>query len=140
MYYIGPLLFWAWAEMTAGFFILSVPCLPRLLAEAPLPLSVKIAFGLSRDSKPSKSDPGQIVTIGGSGGNSKKRRGPNYLETTSYEELDEFNNTTRRAHKSESQESLNVPGGSRKGASSTQITSRAVDGSSSGSERQESIH
>ncbi|KAK8191963.1 hypothetical protein HDK77DRAFT_62183 [Phyllosticta capitalensis] len=31
MYYIGPLLFWACAEMTCGFLILSVPCLPKII-------------------------------------------------------------------------------------------------------------
>lgn len=34
MYYIGPLLFWACAEMTCGFFILCVPYLPGLLADS----------------------------------------------------------------------------------------------------------
>lgn len=51
MYYIGPLLFWAWAEMTCGFFILSVPCLPRLLSESRLSCKVKNMLGLTPGRK-----------------------------------------------------------------------------------------
>ncbi|KAJ1334072.1 hypothetical protein MN608_04075 [Microdochium nivale] len=34
MYFIGPLLFWACAEMTCGFLIFSVPSMPRILKAA----------------------------------------------------------------------------------------------------------
>lgn len=34
IYLIGPLLFWADAEMTCGFFIFSVPCLSKLIMES----------------------------------------------------------------------------------------------------------
>ncbi|KAI5247030.1 hypothetical protein E4T42_06126 [Aureobasidium subglaciale] len=37
MYFIGPLLFWACAEMTCGFFILSVPCMPSVVKHSGLP-------------------------------------------------------------------------------------------------------
>ncbi|KEQ99932.1 hypothetical protein AUEXF2481DRAFT_76487 [Aureobasidium subglaciale EXF-2481] len=37
MYFIGPLLFWACAEMTCGFFILSVPCMPSMVKHSGLP-------------------------------------------------------------------------------------------------------
>lgn len=47
MYYIGPLLFWACAEMTCGFFILSVPCLPKLVSESGLPRGFKKLLGLT---------------------------------------------------------------------------------------------
>ncbi|KAL2751907.1 hypothetical protein ACRALDRAFT_2064536, partial [Sodiomyces alcalophilus JCM 7366] len=47
MYFIGPLLFWAWGEMAAGFFILSVPCLPKLASRLSLPSRVRSLFGLS---------------------------------------------------------------------------------------------
>lgn len=73
MYFIGPLLFWAWAEMTAGFFILSVPCLPKLIAESNLPTRIKVALGVSRDSKPQETGPDGLVTIGGTGGSSRKQ-------------------------------------------------------------------
>ena len=76
MYFIGPLLFWAWVEMTAGFFIFSFPCLPRILAESPLPQTVKSLFGISAGSGPSESgNSNPIVTIGGSGAKAKTKRG-----------------------------------------------------------------
>jgi hypothetical protein len=76
MYFIGPLLFWAWAEMTAGFFIFSFPCLPKILAESPLPQSVKSLFGISAGSRPSGNDNSNpIVTIGGSGAKAKMKHG-----------------------------------------------------------------
>lgn len=76
MYLIGPLLFWAWAEMTAGFFILCVPCVPKLLAESRLSNRVKVALGLGRSSNatPAASGNDGLVTIGGSGGPSKTNK------------------------------------------------------------------
>lgn len=50
MYYIGPLLFWACAEMTCGFFIFSVPCLSRVIAESGLSRKVKSTLGISAES------------------------------------------------------------------------------------------
>lgn len=47
MYSIGPLLFWACAEMTCGFFILSVPCIPRLVVESSLSHRIKAYLGVS---------------------------------------------------------------------------------------------
>uniref|UniRef100_A0A0D2YKD9 Rhodopsin domain-containing protein n=1 Tax=Fusarium oxysporum (strain Fo5176) TaxID=660025 RepID=A0A0D2YKD9_FUSOF len=72
MYYIGPLLFWAWAEMTAGFFILSVPCLPKLVIESRLPTRIKVALGLSVQTNPPIGGSNDLVTIGGSGGTRRK--------------------------------------------------------------------
>ncbi|KAI1843003.1 hypothetical protein JX266_010856 [Neoarthrinium moseri] len=59
MYYIGPLLFWACAEMTCGFFILCVPCLPKVLSESGISRTISSAFKLSNKAStgPSESDP-----------------------------------------------------------------------------------
>ncbi|CAH0050574.1 unnamed protein product, partial [Clonostachys solani] len=50
MYFISTLMFWTFAEMTCGFFILSVPCIPRVIAESGLPRRVKMALGISLQS------------------------------------------------------------------------------------------
>lgn len=47
MYFIGPPLFWACAEMTCGFFILGMPRLPKIIAESGLPRKLKDALGIS---------------------------------------------------------------------------------------------
>lgn len=47
MYVIGPLLFWADAEVTCGFFIFCIPCLPKLIKESSLPHTLKSMLGLS---------------------------------------------------------------------------------------------
>ncbi|KAF5018330.1 hypothetical protein F66182_9691 [Fusarium sp. NRRL 66182] len=72
MYYIGPLLFWAWAEMTTGFFILGVPCLPKLIMESRLSTRIKAALGLSVQTKPPIGGSNDPVTIGGSGRTCRK--------------------------------------------------------------------
>ncbi|EXK26310.1 hypothetical protein FOQG_14634 [Fusarium oxysporum f. sp. raphani 54005] len=72
MYYIGPLLFWAWAEMTAGFFILSVPCLPKFVKESRLPTGFKAFLGLSVQTNPPIGGSTDLVTFGGSGGPVRK--------------------------------------------------------------------
>lgn len=63
MYFIGPLLFWACAEMTCGFFILSVPCLPKLLAESITSPRLKRFLGLTIDSN-AKQSPNPTITFG----------------------------------------------------------------------------
>ncbi|KAF5001741.1 hypothetical protein FDECE_10874 [Fusarium decemcellulare] len=56
MWFIGPLLFWACAEMTCGFFILSVTTLPRILAESGISNKIKSALGITYKSS-GPSDP-----------------------------------------------------------------------------------
>ncbi|KAL3496536.1 hypothetical protein BJX62DRAFT_193462 [Aspergillus germanicus] len=57
MYLIGPLLFWACGEMTCGFFILSVPCLSKLIIGSGLPRRVKSSLGFApKSSGPSYED------------------------------------------------------------------------------------
>lgn len=57
MYYIGPLLFWACAEMTCGFFIICVPCLPKLISDSACATRIKKALGFSAGAaKPTYSN------------------------------------------------------------------------------------
>ncbi|GAD94409.1 hypothetical protein NECHADRAFT_85215 [Paecilomyces variotii No. 5] len=58
MYSIGPLLFWACAEMTCGFFILSVPCIPKLIVESGLSRRIKAYLGVSNLSRDASSTNG----------------------------------------------------------------------------------
>ncbi|KAJ6096042.1 hypothetical protein N7486_006788 [Penicillium sp. IBT 16267x] len=60
IYIIGPILFWACAEMTCGFLIFSMPCLSKLIMESGRPGRVKSSLGFSpKSSEPShrNSDP-----------------------------------------------------------------------------------
>lgn len=114
MYYIGPLLFWAWAEMTCGFFILTVPCLPRLLSESRLSRSLKNMLGLT-PRKP--SDPYRYPAVrsksssGHTGGSRKKSQGQSgdVMMNTVFYQMDD-----RTVKSSESQEQLRVDDDGRK--------------------------
>ena len=44
---IGPLIFWACAEMTCGFFIFSMPCLSKMFMDSQLSRKMQIALGIS---------------------------------------------------------------------------------------------
>ncbi|KAH0370694.1 hypothetical protein KCU65_g2267, partial [Aureobasidium melanogenum] len=55
MYFIAPLLFWACAEMTCGFFILGVPCIPCLLKTSGLRGNCGSFFGISLGSSNNRS-------------------------------------------------------------------------------------
>jgi hypothetical protein len=55
MYYIAPLLFWACAEMTCGFFILGVPCIPCLIKRSGLQDKITSVFGVSLGSSNNRS-------------------------------------------------------------------------------------
>ncbi|KAF7538493.1 hypothetical protein G7054_g2885 [Neopestalotiopsis clavispora] len=58
MYYIGPLLFWACAEMTIGFFILCVPCLPKVLHESGISRAIRSTLTRSKKSSVHVSNDG----------------------------------------------------------------------------------
>lgn len=88
MYFIAPLLFWACSEMTCGFFILCVPCLPVILKESRVLRKILSALGITMGSsaKPSNSD---LVTFGGSGpASNKKSKGVKSM-TDTYFKIDE---------------------------------------------------
>lgn len=55
MYYIAPLLFWACAEMTRGFFILGLPCVPALIKGSGLRDTIGNFLGLSLGSSNDRS-------------------------------------------------------------------------------------
>lgn len=55
MYFIAPLLFWACAEMTCGFFILGVPCIPCLVKTSGLRGNCGSFFGISLGSSNNRS-------------------------------------------------------------------------------------
>ncbi|KAF3077642.1 hypothetical protein CFAM422_000185 [Trichoderma lentiforme] len=46
IYTLGPIVFWASAEMTCGFFILCVPCIPKIIQEAGIIPAIKKGTGM----------------------------------------------------------------------------------------------
>ncbi|KAK1254816.1 hypothetical protein MKX08_008811 [Trichoderma sp. CBMAI-0020] len=46
IYTLGPIVFWASAEMTCGFFILCVPCIPKIIQEAGIIPAIKKGTGI----------------------------------------------------------------------------------------------
>lgn len=107
MYLIGPLLFWACAEMTCGFFIFSVPCLSKMIMETGLARRLTSAFSLSaKPSNPSDQTPNSGPRHGShaiSRGNISK---PWLTTDTDYSQIDEDNIPMRDKGKSESQTNL----------------------------------
>ncbi|KAH0207836.1 hypothetical protein KCU99_g278, partial [Aureobasidium melanogenum] len=55
MYFIAPLLFWACAETTCGFFVLGVPCIPCLVKTSGLRGKCGSFFGVSLGSSNNRS-------------------------------------------------------------------------------------
>ncbi|CAI7633259.1 unnamed protein product [Penicillium glandicola] len=51
---LAPLAFWATAEMTCGFFIVSLPCIPKILKETGVGVKMKRIFGMSTSGNSSK--------------------------------------------------------------------------------------
>ncbi|KAM0438631.1 hypothetical protein ACHAPT_001384 [Fusarium lateritium] len=99
MWYIGPLLFWACAEMTCGFFILSVTTLPRIIAESGFSARVKKALGISYKSS---GPPNESSDLGPSSGS----RQPVVKSSDNYYKLDEDGVPMTNFDRSESQEQL----------------------------------
>ncbi|KAK7714070.1 hypothetical protein SLS64_004167 [Diaporthe eres] len=46
IYALGPLVFWATAEMTCGFFVCCMPCIPKILRDTGVLRNMKRAFGM----------------------------------------------------------------------------------------------
>ncbi|KAJ0121783.1 hypothetical protein J7T55_008950 [Diaporthe amygdali] len=47
IYALGPLVFWATAEMTCGFFVCCMPCIPKILRDTGVLKNIKRAFGMN---------------------------------------------------------------------------------------------
>ncbi|GAB1319242.1 Rhodopsin domain-containing protein [Madurella fahalii] len=107
MYFIGPLLFWACAEMTAGFFIFCVPCVPKLIKESPLPRRIKEMLGLSIKSTTGKSNQNTV-----SGSHQLSKAG---MSSEAYVQIGEDGITMADMEKSESQERLREASATRDG-------------------------
>lgn len=87
MFALGPLVFWATAEMTCGFFIICVPCMPKILKQTGVLRRMKKALGLS-SGPTANSGKGGYYPDGRSGGRS---HGPGVSSTgpDSYHKLEE---------------------------------------------------
>ncbi|KAH7015830.1 hypothetical protein EDB80DRAFT_833012 [Ilyonectria destructans] len=101
MYFIGPLLFWACAEMTCGFFILSMPCLPNIIAESGLPRKFKDALGISFKSNSASHTNSKYGQRSGSRQLSKAG-----ITSDSYYNIEENATPMSNLDRSESQERL----------------------------------
>lgn len=95
MYYIGPLLFWACAEMTCGFFILCVPCIPKLVFDWGCSHRFKKDFNIST-GKPSADGHSSLKVnskVAASYALRKKSRSSDILNTaahaSAYHQIDE---------------------------------------------------
>lgn len=57
IYHIGPVCFWAYAEMTCGFVVVCVPCVPKILTETGVWRKMKKGLGMSvTTAKQSQTD------------------------------------------------------------------------------------
>ncbi|PTB69582.1 hypothetical protein BBK36DRAFT_1138006 [Trichoderma citrinoviride] len=54
IYTLAPIVFWASAEMTCGFFILCVPCIPKIIQEAGIVPAIKRGTGMMNSGSNSK--------------------------------------------------------------------------------------
>ncbi|KAF4491189.1 hypothetical protein CGGC5_v002569 [Colletotrichum fructicola Nara gc5] len=142
MYFIGPLLFWACAEMTCGFFILSVPCLPKIIRESGLPRKMKSALGISvKTTNPSDQKSSDYAT------GSTPQRSKSGLHADSYYKMRDDGVSMTNFDRSESQEQLHGgPSGqdsTRDGKLGVQVTRTTqitvTSGSRSGSDTDENM-
>ncbi|GAB1319644.1 hypothetical protein MFIFM68171_09854 [Madurella fahalii] len=105
---LGPLVFWATAEMTCGFFIICVPCMPKILKQAGVLRKIKKALGMSTGPT-ANSAKADYFAGGGSGSRS---RGPGGSSTApdSYHKLEEDGVAMDNLKSSESTEHLHGHG------------------------------
>ncbi|CAH0054246.1 unnamed protein product [Clonostachys solani] len=83
VYYIGIVGFWAFAEMTCGFFICCLPCIPKILHDTGVLRSIKRKLGMNTATTAPTS--GERYGTNGS----SNRRNYEANHSTSYYKLDE---------------------------------------------------
>lgn len=108
MYFIGPLLFWACAEMTCGFFVLCIPCLPKIVKESPLPRNLKKALGLSSKTAEASNGYNSSGYVYGSrsGSHHISKVSKSGVTSNSYCKMNEESTSLSNLDRSESQEQL----------------------------------
>ncbi|KAL2174431.1 uncharacterized protein P884DRAFT_314774 [Thermothelomyces heterothallicus CBS 202.75] len=104
IYALGPLVFWATAEMACGFFIVCIPCLPKILQQTGVLRKMKKALGMSTGPTANSAQAGYHT--GGKSGS--RSRGPKVTSSSaqdSYYKLEE-DGMAMKDLKSESTEHL----------------------------------
>lgn len=74
MFALGPLVFWATAEMACGFFIVCVPCIPKILQQTGALGTIRKALGMSTGR--ATADSANKAYYKGSGSGSRSRGPP----------------------------------------------------------------
>lgn len=102
MFALGPLIIWVAVEGTCAFFIISMPCLPKILKDHGVSRKIKLALGM----KVSTTD----NTYGSQQKTTKYGLGSKYgTATDRYQQLDEESGVPLEQLKSESTEQLRGP-------------------------------
>ncbi|KAL7945555.1 hypothetical protein V8C42DRAFT_357910 [Trichoderma barbatum] len=65
IYTLAPIVFWASAEMTCGFFILCVPCIPKIIQETGVVPAIKKGTGMMHSSGKSNQSSSGYARGGG---------------------------------------------------------------------------
>ncbi|KAL2016751.1 hypothetical protein VTK56DRAFT_3099 [Thermocarpiscus australiensis] len=102
---LGPLVFWATAEMACGFFIVCVPCLPKILQQTGVLRKIKKALGMSTGPTADSGKPG-YHTGGKSGSRSRGPKAGSSSAQDSYYKLEEDGLAMKDLKSSESTEHL----------------------------------
>ncbi|KAH8423611.1 uncharacterized protein LDX57_001371 [Aspergillus melleus] len=102
IYHLAPLVFWATAEMSCGFFIVCLPCIPKILKETGVSRNIKRAFGMKTSGTNSKG----IEHYGVSGRSTDHAKGASVSNT--YHKIDEDGVPLGALKGSESTEHLNA--------------------------------
>jgi hypothetical protein len=120
MYFIGPLLFWACAEMTCGFFIFSVPCIPKILNQLRLSPKIRKILGLSSD------DSNEHAKYNPPSGPHLNKLAPSGKSNDNYYKIDKYGVPMTNITQTESQERLRDEDKEEKNIKVTRTTHIAV--------------
>lgn len=107
IYNVGPVCFWAFAEMTCGFIVICIPCVPKILMESGAWRKLKKGLGMSVTTGPTGMTP-KMHTGSSSAVRSKAMRSANMRSANdSYLEIDDTE--LKNLGQSESAEHLRSP-------------------------------
>ncbi|KAI0024628.1 hypothetical protein F4780DRAFT_795152 [Xylariomycetidae sp. FL0641] len=115
IYSLGPLVFWCTAELTCGFFICCVPCMPKILKETGVIRTIKRAFGAKTTAQGSKG-------LDYYGTNHSTKNNNTSSTSKAYYKLDEEGVAMNNLPPTESTEQLNKERGNNGITRTTRIT------------------
>ncbi|PLN82690.1 hypothetical protein BDW42DRAFT_166408 [Aspergillus taichungensis] len=95
---LPPLVFWATAEMTCGFFVVCLPCIPKILKETGVSKKIARVFGMRVSTTGVTDDQRKFKSYGTGNSSANHSRIPGSTAASAYYKLDNLKSSESTEH------------------------------------------